>query len=62
MAMNGLCFKGAEAMGKALKANRSLTFIDVSHNRIPEGGAQKIGDGLTSNDTLQILKVGVVQA
>ena len=55
--MNGLGSEGAEAMGKALKVNRTLLQMDLSYNRIPEVGAGYLAVGLQTNDTLQGLKV-----
>ena len=56
-AMNGLGSEGAEAMGKALKVNRTLLQLDLSFNRIPQIGAGYLAVGLQTNDTLQGLKV-----
>lgn len=58
--MNGLGLAGAEAMGKALKVNRTLLDLDISFNRIPEEGAGHMAVGLQVNDVLQSLKVGTL--
>lgn len=55
--MNGFAQDGSEAMGKALKNNRTLLELDLSHNRIPEAGAVAISQGLQHNDTLKVLRV-----
>lgn len=57
MCMNGFSEMGAEALGRALKHNRGLTELDVSHNRIADHGAGHIGLGLQTNDVLKVLKV-----
>ena len=56
--MNGFSEMGAEALGRALKHNRGLTELDVSHNRINETGAGHIALGLQTNDVLKELRVG----
>jgi len=55
--MNGFSDVGAEALGRALKHNRTLMELDVSHNRISEIGAGHIALGLQTNDVLKCLKV-----
>ena len=58
--MNGFSGPGAEAFGRALKHNRTLTELDLSHNRVPEEGAGHIALGIQTNDTLRVLKVYIV--
>lgn len=55
--MNGFSIMGADAIGKAIKHNRTLRCLDISHNRIPYDGAKHIAKGLLENDGLQTLKV-----
>lgn len=55
--MNGFSLMGSEAIGKAIKQNRTLRSLDISHNRIPQDGAKHIAKGLSENDGLQELKV-----
>lgn len=55
--MNGFGREGADAIGKALKTNRTLLELNLYHNRIPENGVQSIANGLQTNDALKILKV-----
>lgn len=55
--MNGFGLEGAEAIGKALKNNRTLFELDISHNRVPLEGAIAIAHGLQTNDILKKLKV-----
>ena len=57
VSMNGFSGPGAEAFGRALKHNRGLTELDLSHNRVPQEGAGHIALGLQTNDTLAVLKV-----
>ena len=58
--MNGFSGIGAEAFGRALKHNRGLTELDISHNRVPEEGAGHIALGLQTNDSLKVLKVRII--
>lgn len=55
--MNGLGKDGAEAMGKALRVNRTLLELDISFCRISLEGAAHIAYGLQTNETLTTLKV-----
>lgn len=55
--MAGLGKAGAEAMGLALKQNRTLLELDISYNRIPVEAAAAIAAGVKENDTLKTLKV-----
>ena len=58
--MNGFSGPGAEAFGRALKHNRTLAELDISHNRVPEEGAGHIALGIQTNDTLRVLKVMLI--
>jgi len=55
--MAGLGQDGAEAMGRALKENRTLIELDISLNRINLEGALALSKGIKENDNLKILKV-----
>ena len=55
--MNGFGQDGTEALGKALKNNRTLMELDISHNRVSENGATSMANGIQQNDTLQVLRV-----
>jgi len=57
LSMNGFGRPGAEALGKALKNNRTLIELNISHNRMPEIAAQDIAKGLQVNDNLKVLRV-----
>lgn len=57
LSMIGLGKPGSEAIGEALKVNRSLLELDISLNRINLQGARAIASGLADNDTLEMLKV-----
>ena len=59
--MNGFGVEGAKAIGTALKSNRTLLELDLSHNRVPEEGATEIAQGMRENDVLQILKVNSIE-
>ena len=56
--MNGFGMTGALSLAIALKSNTSLLELDISNNRIPMEGAAQFGKIFSSNDTLQILRVG----
>ena len=54
---NGFSWDGAEALGKALVENNTLTELNVSNNRLADKGIYKLIKGLTLNESLQVLKV-----
>ena len=49
--------EGAKAIGEALKSNKTLTNLDVRHNKIQSEGAKAIGRALKSNKTLTSLNL-----
>jgi len=46
---NHLTDKDAKAFAEALKENRTLEYLDISHNEIGELGGIYLGAGLVSN-------------
>ena len=55
---NGFCdIKACEAMSHAFRENRSLTYLDLSHNRITEQCSRVISEGFALNDTLIELRL-----
>ena len=59
MSFNGLGTEGALGLAAALKKNRTLQELDISHNRIMDMDAVAIGHGLGVNDALRVLRVSV---
>ena len=55
--MNGVGTPGAMFIGDLLKANDSLTYLDVTFNRIYDKGAEHIAQGLAKNEALHHLIV-----
>jgi len=58
---NHLADKDAKAFAEALKENRTLTHLDLSHNEIGEMGGIYLGAGLVRNFNIKIfLQVAVI--
>jgi hypothetical protein len=57
--MNGLGNEGAFGVAEILKLSGTVTYLDVSRNRIGKTGAVVIGKALEGNELLQTLKVNV---
>jgi len=58
LSFNGFSNDGAVALGEAIRANNTLTELDISNNRITAQGALCIAKGLEGNNTLEVLKIG----
>ncbi|XP_067942885.1 leucine-rich repeat-containing protein 74A-like [Watersipora subatra] len=56
--MNGFGITGALSLAFALKENSSLIELDISNNRIPVDGVAQFGRIFSTNDTLEILRMG----
>ena len=52
---NHLTDKDAKAFAEALKENRTLTYLDLSHNDIGEVGGIYLGAGLVRGFEIKIL-------
>ena len=47
------------AIGDAMKHNQCLLELNLSDNRIPDEGAERVAQGLSANDVLETLRVRV---
>lgn len=54
--------KGAELLGEALRANKSLMEIDLRENGLGPVGMKDIAQALAENDTLETLHLQVQQS
>lgn len=54
---NGFSSDGSEALGEALMRNNTLTYLDMSNNRLHDKGVFKLMKGLQKNQALEILIV-----
>ncbi len=50
---------GARALGKALKTNSTLEFLDIGHNRIRLTGLKSIIDGIKANPTSKVSEMSI---
>ena len=50
---------GARALGQALKANSTLQFLDIGHNRIRMTGLKAITEGVLANPNSKLCKLGL---
>ena len=50
---------GARALGRALKANSTLQFLDLGHNRIRITGLKAITEGILANPNSKLCKLGL---
>jgi hypothetical protein len=50
---------GARSLGRLLKVNTSLEFLDVGHNRIRQTGLRAIVDGIVENPSSKLTQLGV---
>ena len=57
VSMNGLDDEAAFGIADILKLSGTVTYLDVSGNRIGVTGATVIGKALEANDLLKTLKV-----
>ena len=57
LAMNGVGVPGAMFVGDMLQTNETLTYLDVSFNRIHDQGVEFIAAGLRKNEHLHHLIV-----
>lgn len=57
LSMNGLSTNGALAVGDMLTQNDSLTYLNISYNRIFDQGCAYLAKGLEKNETLHHLIV-----
>jgi len=48
---------GAKSIAQAIAINKSLTFLDLSYNQIPNEGLKRIAEALPENKTLEIFKL-----
>lgn len=54
---NGLSDCGAELLGEALSANKTLILLDLAHNRISSKGTKLVANALRMNRTLLSLSL-----
>ena len=54
---NEITSEGAKLIAEAIKVNKTLQELDISHNNISDDGAAAISDALKSNNLLQILNM-----
>ncbi|XP_042683992.1 NLR family CARD domain-containing protein 3 isoform X2 [Centrocercus urophasianus] len=57
LAENQICNKGAKALARSLKVNRSLTALDLRSNSIGPSGAKALADALKKNQVLLSLNL-----
>ena len=57
LSMNGVGVPGAMFAGDMLTSNESLTYLDISFNRIHDQGVEFIAAGLQKNEALHHLIV-----
>ena len=57
MQMNGLSTSGAAVMGDVLKRNETLTYLNLSFNRIFDKGCAFLAKGMEANESLHHLIV-----
>ena len=50
---------GARALGRTLKVNSTLQFLDLGHNRIRITGLKAICDGILANPNSKLCKLGL---
>ena len=62
VAYNGFALRGATALAEALEMNDVLLDLDLTCNRIFDGGAARLAKALATNETLQCLRVRGVSA
>ena len=60
LSWNGFGSAGAQALGEALRHNNTLVHLDLSNNRVSDEGTALLCNGLAANDSLRILRVGLV--
>ena len=58
--MNGLSDQGACLIAQALKQNQCLVDLNLSNNRITSEGAKQIANAIVANETLETLRVSVI--
>jgi len=51
--------EGAIALSEALKANRTLTVINLGNNKVGNNGAEALSETLKTNHTLTLIKLGL---
>lgn len=57
LSWNGLGNEAGPALGELFKQNHILLELNISSNRITLGGVTAMVSGLSSNETLTVLKV-----
>lgn len=61
LSWNGFGEDGGLAIADALISNTSIKDIDLSSNRLTLAVAQRLAKALSSNETLEVLKVSMLQ-